>query len=172
MDYSAVHFVISLLAALNEEMHHAVPGSTVIWQASVQPGESAGKRRGDVYAGIDVLARGTCYESRFEMHKVETLRPRVVLCIEAMENLSTEQEQQTLAALADDVDSINFFFWQESEHFCLPCTAATPSSMDSDQACPINDYQGCNELLFDIGMEFREQRGGLIVLGLLSNRRA
>ncbi|KAH8019008.1 hypothetical protein HPB51_015634 [Rhipicephalus microplus] len=111
MDYSAVHFVISLLAALNEEMHHAVPGSTVVWQASARPGgkvepqsklndknlrffdscygivlnfkwdedlfsesaESAGKRRGDVYAGIDILARGTCYESRFEMHKAVSI---------------------------------------------------------------------------------------------------
>ncbi|KAL1450282.1 hypothetical protein MTO96_028032 [Rhipicephalus appendiculatus] len=29
----------------------------------------AGKRRGDVYAGIDVLARDTCYEGRYNMHK-------------------------------------------------------------------------------------------------------
>ncbi|KAH8001158.1 hypothetical protein HPB51_026336 [Rhipicephalus microplus] len=35
--------------------------------------ESAGKRRGDVYAGIDILARGTCYESRFEMHKAVSI---------------------------------------------------------------------------------------------------
>ncbi|XP_075725095.1 cytosolic endo-beta-N-acetylglucosaminidase isoform X2 [Rhipicephalus microplus] len=107
MDCSAGHFVISLLAALTEEMHRAVAGSAVIWQESVQPGgkvepqselndrnlrffdscdgivlnskwhedsliesaESAGKRRGDVYAGIDVLTRGTCHESRYEMHK-------------------------------------------------------------------------------------------------------
>ncbi|KAH8019007.1 hypothetical protein HPB51_015633 [Rhipicephalus microplus] len=81
-----------------------------------------------------------------------------------MENLSTEQKQQALAALADEVDSLNFFDWQVSEHFCLLCTAGTPSSMDSDQACPINDYQGCNELLFDIGMELREQRGGSLSL--------
>ncbi|KAH8036734.1 hypothetical protein HPB51_004248 [Rhipicephalus microplus] len=37
--------------------------------------------------------------------------------------------------------------------------------MDSDQTCPINDYLGeCNELLFDIGMELREQRGGSLSL--------
>ncbi|XP_049270959.1 cytosolic endo-beta-N-acetylglucosaminidase isoform X2 [Rhipicephalus sanguineus] len=107
MDHSAGYFVVDLLAAMTEEMHRAVPGSTVIWQESVQPNgkvepqselndknlaflnscdgivlnskwnenllhksaATAGKRRGNVYAGIDVLARDTCYEGRYDMHK-------------------------------------------------------------------------------------------------------
>ncbi|KAH8029983.1 hypothetical protein HPB51_006189 [Rhipicephalus microplus] len=41
------------------------------------------------------------------------------------------------------------------------CLAAA----QSDQACPINDHLSrCNELLFDIGIELREQRGGSLSL--------
>ncbi|KAL3184005.1 hypothetical protein MRX96_006320 [Rhipicephalus microplus] len=40
-----------------------------------------------------------------------------------------------------------------------------PAAAQSDQACPINDHLSrCNELLFDIGIELREQRGGSLSL--------
>ncbi|KAL1478969.1 hypothetical protein MTO96_015959 [Rhipicephalus appendiculatus] len=82
-----------------------------------------------------------------------------------MENLSAEQEERPRAALADKVDNTNLFDREEAEHFRLPCTATKPTGMDNDQVCPINDYLPvCNELLFDIRIELREQRGGSLSL--------
>ncbi|KAH7975403.1 hypothetical protein HPB52_001394 [Rhipicephalus sanguineus] len=52
-----------------------------------------------------------------------------------------------------------------AEHFRLPCTANIPTAMQIDQACPINDCLPIyNELLFDIGMELREQHEGSLSL--------
>ncbi|KAL1424958.1 hypothetical protein MTO96_019817 [Rhipicephalus appendiculatus] len=88
-----------------------------------------------------------------------------------MENLSAEQEQTSLAALPEKVDNTSFFDRREAENFRLPCTAATPTITDNDQRCPINDYLPiCNELLFDVGMELREERGGLLSLVYIQPR--
>ncbi|KAL1479128.1 hypothetical protein MTO96_052119 [Rhipicephalus appendiculatus] len=52
-----------------------------------------------------------------------------------------------------------------AERFRLPCAADTPTATLNDQGCPIKDYLHiCNELLFHIGLELREQRGGSLSL--------
>ncbi|KAH7946947.1 hypothetical protein HPB52_006205 [Rhipicephalus sanguineus] len=98
--------------------------------------------------------------------KVETRPAPVFLQAEAMEKLSAEEEQGPLVALEDKIDSTSFFDREDAENFRLPCTAATrPTATDSDRVCPINDHLPiCNELLFHVGMELREKRGGSLSL--------
>ncbi|KAL1446785.1 hypothetical protein MTO96_028731 [Rhipicephalus appendiculatus] len=80
-----------------------------------------------------------------------------------MESLPEESKQQWLAASAERPYSI--FDDHGAEHFPLRCTANNPAAMHNDQVCLINDYIFiCNELLFNIGMELRQQRGGSLSL--------
>ncbi|KAH7944182.1 hypothetical protein HPB52_016808 [Rhipicephalus sanguineus] len=77
-----------------------------------------------------------------------------------MESLSEESKQTRLDAIAGRVDS--FFDSHRVEHFPLRCTANRLTATHNDKVCPINDYLPiCNGLLFDVGMELREQGGSL-----------
>ncbi|KAH7943847.1 hypothetical protein HPB52_011990 [Rhipicephalus sanguineus] len=52
-----------------------------------------------------------------------------------------------------------------AEHFPFRCAAKNPTETRNDQVCLINGYLPiCNELLYDIGMELRQQRGGSVSL--------
>ncbi|KAL1484112.1 hypothetical protein MTO96_050104 [Rhipicephalus appendiculatus] len=52
-----------------------------------------------------------------------------------------------------------------AERFRLACAADKPTATLNDEGCPIKDYLHiCNELLFHIGLELREQRGGSLSL--------
>ncbi|KAL1475831.1 hypothetical protein MTO96_036990 [Rhipicephalus appendiculatus] len=82
-----------------------------------------------------------------------------------MEGLHADGEEPPLATIAERVDIYKIFDHEGAEHFRLPCAAATRTAMDNNQVCPINDYlRICNELLFNVGMELREQRGGSLSL--------
>ncbi|KAH7944249.1 hypothetical protein HPB52_017639 [Rhipicephalus sanguineus] len=79
-----------------------------------------------------------------------------------MENIPEIREEPSLLALAETIDSTSIFEGGGAEHFRLPCAA---NATHNDQVCPIIDYLPiCNELLFDVGMELREQRGGSLYL--------
>ncbi|KAL1483072.1 hypothetical protein MTO96_002142 [Rhipicephalus appendiculatus] len=79
-----------------------------------------------------------------------------------MESIPAESMQPWFAASAERVDS---FFGDAAEHFPLTCTANNPAAMHNDQVCLINDYIPiCNELLFNIGTELRQQHGGSLSL--------
>ncbi|KAL1484636.1 hypothetical protein MTO96_032486 [Rhipicephalus appendiculatus] len=80
-----------------------------------------------------------------------------------MEGLSEESKQAWFPALGERIG--NSFHNHGMEHFPLTCTATLPTARDNDRICPINDYLPiCNELLFNIGIELREQRGGTLSL--------
>ncbi|KAL1469686.1 hypothetical protein MTO96_040921 [Rhipicephalus appendiculatus] len=80
-----------------------------------------------------------------------------------MEGLSEESKQAWFPALGGRIG--NSFHNHGMEHFPLTCTATLPTARDNDRICPINDYLPiCNELLFNIGIELREQRGGTLSL--------
>ncbi|KAH7944710.1 hypothetical protein HPB51_028572 [Rhipicephalus microplus] len=52
-----------------------------------------------------------------------------------------------------------------SERFRLPCSADVPTATQNSQMCPIIDYLDiCNEILFHVGLELRERRGGSLSL--------
>ncbi|KAH8036408.1 hypothetical protein HPB51_000327 [Rhipicephalus microplus] len=52
-----------------------------------------------------------------------------------------------------------------AKNFRLPCSADVPAATQNNQGCPIRDYlDTCNELLFHVGLELREQRGGSLSL--------
>ncbi|KAH7943901.1 hypothetical protein HPB52_012669 [Rhipicephalus sanguineus] len=78
----------------------------------------------------------------------------------SMERLYAEREEPSLGTFAERFDVDKIFDRGGAEHFRLPCAATTPTAMKNNQVCPLNDYLPiCNELLFDVGMELREQRG-------------
>ncbi|KAH7944292.1 hypothetical protein HPB52_017985 [Rhipicephalus sanguineus] len=80
-----------------------------------------------------------------------------------MESLSAESKQAWISAFPGRVDS--FFGAHAAEHFPFRCAAKNPTARRNDQVCLINDYLPiCNELLYDIGMELRQQRGGSLSL--------
>ncbi|KAL1468082.1 hypothetical protein MTO96_041710 [Rhipicephalus appendiculatus] len=86
-----------------------------------------------------------------------------------MENVSADREQP-LAASAEEVDATSIFDHGGAQRFRLPCAASTPTATPNSQVCPIKDYLPiCNELLFDIGMQLREQRGGSLSLVSLNS---
>ncbi|KAL3255561.1 hypothetical protein MRX96_017459 [Rhipicephalus microplus] len=52
-----------------------------------------------------------------------------------------------------------------AERFHLPCSADVPNATQNSQMCPIIDYLDiCNEILFNVGLEHRERRGGSLSL--------
>ncbi|KAL3218252.1 hypothetical protein MRX96_050753 [Rhipicephalus microplus] len=51
------------------------------------------------------------------------------------------------------------------ERFRLPCSADVPTAPQNNQMCPIIDYLDiCNQILFHVGLELRERRGGSLSL--------
>ncbi|KAH7944283.1 hypothetical protein HPB52_017935 [Rhipicephalus sanguineus] len=80
-----------------------------------------------------------------------------------MESLSAESKQAWISAFPGRVD--NFFGGHGAEHFPFRCAAKNPTETRNDQVCLINGYLPIyNELLYDIGMELRQQRGGSLSL--------
>ncbi|KAH6945818.1 hypothetical protein HPB50_010080 [Hyalomma asiaticum] len=80
--------------------------------------------------------------------------PVVVLLRNAMEDLAPETELQSLAAFAVRADTNALSNGGGEEHCRPPCTASR------DQVCQINDcLLICNELLSDIRLRLRKQRG-------------
>ncbi|KAH7944285.1 hypothetical protein HPB52_017937 [Rhipicephalus sanguineus] len=76
-----------------------------------------------------------------------------------MEELFRERKQSSIATFADGGDTRDVVEREGVDHYQPPCTAYR------DQVCQINNFlPNCNELLFDIGLELREQRGGSLSL--------
>ncbi|KAH7944125.1 hypothetical protein HPB52_016341 [Rhipicephalus sanguineus] len=97
--------------------------------------------------------------------KAESQLTRANLHRNTMENLSAAREHPSLAAFTGRVDIATVFVGRGAECLRLPCTAGVTTATQNDQVCPLNDCLPiCNELLFDIGIELREQRGGSLTL--------
>ncbi|KAH7944291.1 hypothetical protein HPB52_017984 [Rhipicephalus sanguineus] len=76
-----------------------------------------------------------------------------------MDELFRQRKQPSIATLADGGDTRDVVEREGVDHYRPPCTAYR------DQVCQINNFlPNCNELLFDIGLELREQRGGSLSL--------
>ncbi|KAL1472973.1 hypothetical protein MTO96_039032 [Rhipicephalus appendiculatus] len=89
----------------------------------------------------------------------------MILDRNAMGGLHADEEEPPLATVAERVDIYKIFDREGAEHFRRRCAAATATAVDNNQVCPIKDYlRICNELLFNVGMELREQRGGSLSL--------
>ncbi|KAH7944127.1 hypothetical protein HPB52_016343 [Rhipicephalus sanguineus] len=77
-----------------------------------------------------------------------------------MENLPRESEQQlSLSAFEERGNTSAIAYRPEVDRYRPPCTAV------NDQVCPLNNCLSyCNNLLFDSGLQLREQRGGSLSL--------
>ncbi|KAH7944286.1 hypothetical protein HPB52_017938 [Rhipicephalus sanguineus] len=77
-----------------------------------------------------------------------------------MENIPRESEQQlSLSAFEERADTSAIADRAEVDRYRPPCTAV------SDQVCQLNNCLSyCNNLLFDSGLQLREQRGGSLSL--------
>ncbi|KAH7947706.1 hypothetical protein HPB52_015225 [Rhipicephalus sanguineus] len=77
-----------------------------------------------------------------------------------MENISAEREQPSLAAIAEETGDTTCIAHQGDVERCLPvCTASEA------QVCQIAHFLSmCNELLFDMCLQLREQPGGSLSL--------
>lgn len=86
--------------------------------------------------------------------------------MEAIQDLSAEHEQPTVAASADEVDDMTSFFGGQEE---LRCTFDKPTAFNDNRSCPINDVLPiCNELLWHLHGA-SGKAWWLVVLSLLSN---
>ncbi|KAH7944128.1 hypothetical protein HPB52_016344 [Rhipicephalus sanguineus] len=76
-----------------------------------------------------------------------------------MEKRFRERRQPSITTFADGGDTRDIVERGGVDRYRPPCTAYR------DQVCQINNFlPNCNELLFDIGLELREQRGGSLFL--------